>query len=1271
MTKVFTPSYKNLFTALLLLCGFMLRAQTYTDGAMQIDMMVGYSYIESVDDPIFGELNNDEFRFRWWGADNANVDGVGFTGGAVISASSGSAGWVTGQDYSVFSHLYGPVGSAPITVPQYLQLQGETWEDDCYDCYRSTGTFIWEYECDQCSSTVYDGGCGCSGNILCGCSAEDQHCGPTVLNSQINYRIVAPCLGLFSPSSPGSGYVSDYFSTGCGGDDMGAEIIARWTPPIPNPIAATAIVLCDPGLVTLSTGGAVFGGDYRWYNDANNLVVGTGSQITPFVSAPTTFRVHTVNGPCESLSYRLITITVGSPSITSVTKTNPACNGASTGSINITASGGTGALQYSIDNGTTWLPSGVFNNLPAGIYFVKVKDANNCEKSYISNPVILTEPPAVNIYVNKVDVTCNGASTGRIEVYAGGGTGALQFSVNNGGTFQTNPVFNGLAAGAYTVVVQDGSGCVYPYLGNPVNISQPPVLTATTTIVDASCATTNNGTVTVNATGGTPPYSYSLNNGPYFPNPTFTGLPAGNYNALVADNFGCQFNIAAVVGNAYTLNSTILSQTDVSCSGGADGTVTVTQTGGVGPFQFSINNGTTWQTDSTFTNLSGGTYTILVRDFNTCTDNVNVVIVERPPLYVLITSSTNVNCFGDSTGGFTTISGGGDSVYTYLWSNGSTAQNPTGMPAGPYSVTVTDGAGCTALATGIITQNSQMITQLENGVNVLCFGGTSGGLDITVNGGVYPYSFAWNNGATSEDIYNLPAGTYTVSVFDNLNCIVADSFTITEPGTAIAPFTSVINVTCPGGNDGVLMAAGSGGTPPYTYLWSNGAPIDTVYGVSAGGYLVTITDANGCTVVKTAAVFEPAPWSVADSINNVLCSYSSDGSVYINVSGATPPYTYNWSNGTGAQNLTGVTGGNYNVVITDSVNCTFTQSFTINSPTPLLSSVAGSDPDCYQNATGFAVVSPAGGTPPYSYAWSTTPNQSGIMAIHLLGNNLYYVTVSDNNGCQKLDSVILNEPAPIVVTPIPQNVTCFSGNNGSVTITASGGSGIYDYYLNGLYQTDSTYFNLLAGSYTIVVEDNNNCVGSSNITITEPQAFSVNAGPDMIIARSQPAQLNGTAQSANGILGYYWMGDTSNLSCTACPNPVATPDSTTTYVLMALDGDTCAAFDTVTVFVNNNFSYFIPTAFTPNSDGLNDYFEVNILGAKTIEVEVFNRWGERLYSNPNQPNGPAAGNAWDGKYKGKLLALDTYVYSIKVTLYEQLDGKDRVETLSGTITIMQ
>jgi len=206
---------------------------------------------------------------------------------------------------------------------------------------------------------------------------------------------------------------------------------------------------------------------------------------------------------------------------------------------------------------------------------------------------------------------------------------------------------------------------------------------------------------------------------------------------------------------------------------------------------------------------------------------------------------------------------------------------------------------------------------------------------------------------------------------------------------------------------------------------------------------------------------------------------------------------------------------------------------------------------------------------------------------------------------------------------------------------------------------------LTAGKYTVVVEDINNCVGATSFTITQPATYYVSAGADQVSMRKEPVKLTADAFSTNGILAYQW-SPANSLNCDTCREVLATPDSTTDYIWRVMDGDSCINFDTVRVVVKLGPQSFIPSAFTPNGDGLNDYFNFDILGSKNIAVKIFNRWGTVMYENENQPNGITTTNAWNGTFKGEKVAYETFVYNIKITYWD-----DTEDVLTGTVAVMR
>lgn len=967
---------------------------------------------------------------------------------------------------------------------------------------------------------------------------------------------------------------------------------SNWTSPCPDTIKATRKHLCEPGYVTISTHGAVFGGDYVWYENGNFLQYSANSDsfLTVYIPSTTTYRVYTRNGGQNSWSYRELTITVGNPQINNITATDPKCNGDANGSINVTASNGQGTLQYSKDNGTTWQTSGTFSNLSAGIYFVKVKD----------------------------------------------------------------------------------DFCSVPPFGVSIQLKDPPLLSSNiASVTHVRCNGSNNGNIDLTVNGGTPPYLYTWtkNGAPFSTAEDLINISGGTYAVTVFDSKGCATTQSVVVNQPTSPLSVTGNATNILCNNGASGSIDITVNGGTSPYTYFWSNGATTQDIS---GLPAGAYNVLVTDLNGCQVSAVFTISAPAPLSVAFFNQQNVNCAGQNSGSVEATGVGGATPYSYAWSNNTSGSVLSNVAAGKYIVTVTDNNLCTTVDSVEIRENAKYLITLEVIQNIRCFGDSLGAIAISINGGVAPFSFQWNNLSnggnygTSEDIYNVPAGNYRVIVSDAFGCIDSADYTITEPASALSVSAQGLNVNCHGGSDGSITTQITGGTPPYQYMWSNLSTMPSISGLSANAYHLTVTDANTCSSITIINLTEPLPFSVEDSIVDLRCNGESTGAVFLtDVHGSNGGYNFEWSNSSTAQNLTNVAAGKYVLTITDNRNCTYTNSYTVKEPAAILSEVAGNNPNCYDNATGFAVVSYSGGAPPYTFAWNTSPVQTGVMAINLVGDFTYQVTITDANACTKVDSTHLARPAEIEVTTVPKDVSCFSGDDGQVIINATGGTGVYTYYVNGIYQSNNIYNGLYAGSYTVVVEDNNSCEGVTTFSVAQPEAFWASAGEDKVSLRKEPVKLTAEASSVNGIIAYQWT-PSEGLDCNTCREVIASPDSTTDYVLRVMDGDSCVNFDTVRVVVRYAPQSFFPTAFTPNGDGLNDYFNFDILGAKTIHVSIYDRWGNLVYENANQPNGTHTKDAWDGTIRGEKAAFENYVYYIKVSFWD-----DTEDTYTGTIAVMR
>ncbi|MBC8643831.1 SprB repeat-containing protein [Flavobacterium lindanitolerans] len=555
------------------------------------------------------------------------------------------------------------------------------------------------------------------------------------------------------------------------------------------------------GAINLTPTGGVPPYTYNWVGGANTedrsgLAAGTYSvTITDANGCTGTVSGIAVTQPAAALDG-------------TITKTDVSCNGGSNGTATVTATGGTTPYSYS------WAPSGGTNatatGLASGTYTVTVTDFNGCQ---ITRTTTVNQPATALSAATgggKTDVSCNGGSNGTATVAATGGTTPYSYSwAPSGGT---NATATGLAAGTYTVTVTDFNGC---QATRTYTINQPTALSAATGggKTDVSCNGGSNGTATVAATGGTPPYSYS-----WAPSggtaATATGLAAGTYTVTVTDNNNCR------VTRIYTINQpTALSaatgggKTDVSCNGGANGTATVAPTGGTPPYTYS------WApsggTAATATGLAAGTYTVTVTDNNNCRVT-RTFTINQPTALSAATGGgkTDVSCNGGSNGTATVAPTGGTPPYTYSWApSGGTAATASGLAVGTYTVTVTDNNNCQVTRTFTINQPTALSAATGSKTDASCNGGANGMATVTPTGGTPPYTYSWTpSGGTAATATGLAAGTYTVTVTDANNCQATRSFTINEP-TALTATTSQTNTSCNGGVNGTASVTVSGGTP--------------------------------------------------------------------------------------------------------------------------------------------------------------------------------------------------------------------------------------------------------------------------------------------------------------------------------------------------------------------------------------------------------------------------------------------------------------------------
>lgn len=565
---------------------------------------------------------------------------------------------------------------------------------------------------------------------------------------------------------------------------------------------------------------------------------------------------------CETswVNNPVVIVSTGGAAITQVVPADASC-GSNNGSIDVTASGGTAPLEYSIDNGTNWQSSPSFPGLAAGNYNVIVRDGTLCETLWPGNPVLINNIGGATIsQVTPSGTTC-GNSNGSISITASGGA-PVEYSIDNGTTWQSPAVFSGLSAGSYDVVVRDGTLCETLWAGNPVvltNISGASVSSVTST--DASCGTSN-GTIIINTTGGTAPLEYSINNGTDWQSSAiFSGLPAGSYSIIVRDGALCETQYASnpvIVGNSGGAAINQVVAADASC-GNSNGSITITASG-IAPLEYSINNGATWQSSAIFSNLSPGSFDVTVRDGALC-----ITPYTGNPVLVNSAGGATINqvvaadapC-GNNTGSIN-ITATGIAPLEYSNDNGLSWQSPpvfSNLLPGSYTVITRDGALCETLWINnpviINSVGGAAITQALP-TNTSC-GNDNGSISISAEDGVAPFEYSIDNGLSwqSSPVFNnLPTGNYYVIVRDGAPCETqypGNPLIISNTGGATIAGVVFPSTICTG-EEGTISVTATDGTAPMEYSIDNGVTwqLSPDFVVSAAGsYLVVVRDGSLC-----------------------------------------------------------------------------------------------------------------------------------------------------------------------------------------------------------------------------------------------------------------------------------------------------------------------------------------------------------------------------------------------------------------------------------------
>lgn len=977
------------------------------------------------------------------------------------------------------------------------------------------------------------------------------------------------------PSATGVNGSLDYTFTVCPGStvnfdiftsdpDAGQNLTLEWNNGILDPDATFTVSAGQPPV-----------GTFNWTTDSSDAR-----------TQPYTFVVTVRDNGCnynqqQSYIFSIYVVNIEG----NLTATDVLCAGDTNGSVTASPTGGTAPYTYAWSNGGT---DASISGLAPGQYIVTITDSTGCtgiDTANILNQVALT----ANALVDS-NILCFGDLTGQATVTVSGGLAPYTYAWDNGSTDATAI---GLGAGTQNVTVTDANGCVATA---SVNITENLAIVITVSAQQpAGCQGESTGSIDVTVTGGASPYTYIWSTGATTED--IDNLSAGLYDLTVQDVNGCLGATSINVDEPDTIvpliTSAEINGVNILCFGTATGEATVNVTGGTAPY---IINWSTGDTTATVTGLSAGIISVTVSDQNGCS-NTDTFELTQPLVPFLVTVDTTINptCAGNNDGSAVLSVSGGTSPYSYAWNNGSTDLNLDSVSDGSYILTVTDADLCTATATVNIAAPlalsvvAQPVDTIDFEVN--CNGENSGAINAIVNGGTLPYTYTWSNGSTEAGIGALFAGLYEVTVVDANGCSGYDSITLTQPDTIVplissATVTGDANVLCFGDSTATATVDATGGTPPYSYLWSNGATTQTVNNLGAGEITVQVFDQNGCSGTDTFNVTQPPLITPTFNITQLSCNGATDAAIDMTVTGGFGTYTFAWSNGSTDEDLSGLGAGSYTITITDANGCTVSANVDITAPNAFDITADITNIVCGGTPTGAIDVTVDGGTAPYTYSWSNGTTDEDI--INALAGS-YTVSITDAVGCSTEATFVINETTPITSDFTTTDASCFGLFDASATADVLGGVAPYTYaWSTG--DSVPSIANIGAGAYDLTVTDSIGCTAAFTVIVNEPAPISPNA---LVTNVSFCADSTGAIDLGPS-------GGTAPYSFQWNVNEAITEDISNlgqgTYTVTITDNNLCAQIDSFTVGLNDSLAVIVDVIQIDCSGGIPGSVSLTVSG---------------------------------------------------------------------------
>ncbi|PHI20512.1 hypothetical protein CEQ90_07100 [Lewinellaceae bacterium SD302] len=1012
-----------------------------------------------------------------------------------------------------------------------------------------------------------------------------------------------------------------------------------------NPALGTALVDAEPtcgsanGSLALIPDGGVGPYTYDWGGGQ------TDSLITGLIAGVYTYTITDAVG-CTLEGETMLGAAL--PLAVSSTVVEPTCQDAQNGSISLSISGGTMPITVDWSNSAT---GALLDNLGGGDYSATVTDANGCT---VERMFTLTPTSELSIEALLTDAICFEGEDGSISTTVMASLPPLNYTWSNSSSMAD---LVDLSAGTYGLTITDAANCPYDTF---FVIDEPALFEIDSLITGSACFGDNTASIQVIPLD---PGTYTAEWSTGDAGLTLAGIPSGDYDVTVTSDLGCEQEYDFTVTDEFPALQLGINAEDPTC-GFANGSISTTIAGGNAPYDFEWNSG---QFTQNLTNIPDGTYILTVTDDNGCTSQIDTVLAPYPEL-VIAPEQEEPLCAGDNTGSIALNPDGGTMPYTFAWSNTAMDPQVDELLAGTYTATVTDAEGCELVESFVISEPTALVVS-ETTQAPLCFGDLAQ-VNISASGGVGPYTIDGDLGTAF--VTNPPAGTYDYVVTDANGCTFNETLVIEQPELLTGSILSTVDPEL-GVANGEISTQVGGGTSPFTFDWSGGQSGQNIDGLTAGDYDVTVTDANGCEIILGATLNEPTPLSFTVASSNNLCDGVCAGSATVTAAGGSMPYTVLWSDGQTGFTATGLCDGQYQATIMDVNGNTINSSMvSISSPEAIATESSIEAVSCPEEGDGSISVQATGGVGPYSFNWSGGGEDPTYEA---LSAGDYDLTITDANGCPITRSFTVPDYVPYEFTFDDRVVSC-DFDEYEISVLGQGTDRV-QWLLNGQLRPINpigTIGGIPPGNYELAYRESSGCVVEQESFIFDGQRpyelFVDETAREITYGESVQLEIMSTVTgllSQTGVISWVTQDTFACVEGLAdnCTAIELTPTESEVVSVTYVDETGCLENFRIPIFVAEPQYIYVPNAFTPNFDGVNDRFEIfaSDFVREIKSMSIFDRWGDEVFFNNDFTIGSRS--FWDGTTRDKPAATGVYVYTIELEL---VTGESVI--VSGDVTLL-